>query len=176
MHISEIIGMDGYDKQTIFSWPILHKIFPEMGSNLSEQFDGVITNIHIAEIARDFLSNWESLSPYLGLSRPQEKEISKTYSLYGDQKRECLNKWKEEKGKEATYRAFIDAAEKAKNKQLADNVREMLQAASITRGEVNFCKGGFHTHCTGTNVCSTVYMYVCVCVCVCVCATNNHLV
>ena len=117
--------------------------FPVMESNPSEQFDRVITDVHIADIAREFLSNWENISPYLGLSHPQKEEIHKTYSLYGEQKRECLNKWKKEKGKKATYRAFIDAAEQAKNKQLADNVREMLQTAPSTKGRLIFWQRRF---------------------------------
>ena len=120
---------------------------PEMVTDLpSVQLDKKVTDIHIAVISREYLTNWEKLSPYLGLLSSQKQEISKSYvGDYGQQKCECLNKWKEEKGNEATYRAFIQAAEDAKDKQLADYVREMLQTAPSTRGnfKVNFCKEVF---------------------------------
>ena len=82
----------------------------------------------LAVIARDHLVEWESLRPFLGLARAQEVEVRKSFpGDYGKQKRECLEMWKEIKGEGATYRAFITAAEKAKDKALADSVRAMLK-------------------------------------------------
>ena len=87
----------------------------------------MVSDRDVATIARDHLIDWESLSPYLGFSRPQKEGIRKSYpGDYGKQKRECLEVWKEMKGKEATYGAFITAAEEAKNQQLADGVKAML--------------------------------------------------
>ncbi|CAI8058445.1 hypothetical protein GBAR_LOCUS31785 [Geodia barretti] len=43
------------------------------------------------------------------------------------QKRECLEVWKEKRGREATYRALISAAEEAGDQLLADNIRDMLE-------------------------------------------------
>ena len=81
----------------------------------------------VATIARDHLTNWESLRPYLGLSRQQQVEIRKSYhGDYGEQKRECLEVWKETKGNDATFGALITAAEKAKDQQLADRVKAMI--------------------------------------------------
>lgn len=107
-----------------------------METNLSVQFDRVITDVHFTVIARDFISNWEDLLPYLGLSGPQKEEIRRTYPLYREQKHECLKQWKEKEGNKATYRAFIQAAEQAKKKGLADKVREMLQTAPRTGGNL----------------------------------------
>ena len=86
----------------------------------------MVSEADVATIARDHLSNWESLRPYLELSRQQEKEIHNTYHDYGRQKCECLEVWKELKGNKATYGALIKAAEQAKNQQLADRVKAML--------------------------------------------------
>ena len=88
----------------------------------------MISDEDVATIARKHLTDWESLRPYLGLSRQQQVEIRKTYSDYGQQKRECLEVWKETKGNEATYGALITAAEKAEDKKLADSVRAVLAA------------------------------------------------
>ena len=90
----------------------------------------MVSDKDVATIARDHLTDWESLRPYLGLNRPQEAEINKTHHDYKKQKQECLQEWKELKGTEATYGAFITAAEEAKNQQLADGVRAMLRTAS----------------------------------------------
>ena len=88
----------------------------------------MVSDEDIATIARDLLTDWESLRPYLGLSRVQKEEIRKSYpGEYGKQKHECLEEWKELKGNAATYSAFITAAEEAKNQQLADRVRAMLE-------------------------------------------------
>ena len=83
----------------------------------------MISDKDVATIARDHLTKWESLSPYLGLSQPEKAEIRNTYHDYGEQKRECLQKWKELKGNKATYSALITAAEEARNQQLADGVK-----------------------------------------------------
>ena len=90
------------------------------------RLEEVVSDVDVTTIARDHLTDWESLKSYLGLSRQQQVNIRKTYSDYGQQKRECLEVWKEMKGNEATYGALITAAEEAKDKKLADGVRAML--------------------------------------------------
>ena len=87
----------------------------------------MISDKHVATIARDLLTDWESLSPYLGLSHAKKEEIRMSYpGEYRKQKQECLQEWTELKGNEATYGAFITAAEESKHQQLADGVRTML--------------------------------------------------
>ena len=86
-----------------------------------------ISDRDLAVIARDHLTQWEKLQPFVGLSRAKKKEIARSYpGDYGLQKQECLEVWKEKRGEEATYRALISAAEEAKDKELADNIRDML--------------------------------------------------
>ena len=91
------------------------------------KLEKVVSNEDVATIARDHLTDWESLRPYLGLTRQQEEEIRRSFpNKYGKQKQECLERWKELKGDRATYGALIKAAETAKNQQLADRVKDML--------------------------------------------------
>ena len=86
-----------------------------------------VSDRDLATIARDHLSNWESLRPYLGLNHALKEEIRRSCpGDYGRQKQECLEVWKEMKGNEATYQALITAAEEAKEQTLADGVRAML--------------------------------------------------
>ena len=91
------------------------------------RLEEVISDEDVATIARKHLTDWESLSPYLGLSRQQKVEIRSTFQDCRKQKQECLEVWKELKGKGATYGALIAAAEKADNQQLSDRVRDMLR-------------------------------------------------
>ena len=74
------------------------------------------------------MTDWEALCPYLELSRQQKKEIRNSFAGdNGKQKHECLEVWKETKGKKATYSAFINAAKEAQAQKLADNVEDMLK-------------------------------------------------
>ena len=84
----------------------------------------MISDEDLEVIAREHVVNWEKL--YLGLSLAQKEEIRRSEE-YGDQKQECLEVWKEVKGKEATYRALVTAAEEARDQRLADNVKDMLK-------------------------------------------------
>ena len=82
----------------------------------------------LATIARDHLTDWEALRPFLELSRSKAKEILQSFSNnYGKQKRECLEEWKQMKGVAATYYALINAAEDARLQSLADNMKKMLK-------------------------------------------------
>ena len=86
--------------------------------------DTLIGQKELAVIARDHITSWEPLCPWLGLFQAQEEEIN--HRDYGRQKLECLKKWSEMNGDKATYGALISAAEDAKNQQLADSVRGMV--------------------------------------------------
>ena len=88
--------------------------------------DEEVSDGDLAIIARDHLTDWKSLRPFLGLSPSQEAEILQSNRTdYEKQKFKCLSMWKEMKGNEATYCALIRAAESAKAQGLADGVRSI---------------------------------------------------
>ena len=92
----------------------------------SSGLGAAISDRHLAIISRDHVTNWESLVPFLGLTRAQEQAVARSSpGDYEKQKRECLMKWREAKGARATYQALISVAEEAGNQQLADSVREI---------------------------------------------------
>ena len=94
------------------------------------QLDEEISEIYIEEIAAKYISTWEGLTPHLGLYRVQEEAIRRSHpGDYVQQKRSLLYAWKLEKGCGATYRVLIDAAEKSRNQNLADNIRTLLLKA-----------------------------------------------
>ena len=94
---------------------------------MSVELEDEVSDKDLATIARDHLSNWESLRPYLELSHAQKEEIRRSCpGDYGKQKQECLEVWKQTKGNEATYRALIIAAEDAMQQTLANGVSTLL--------------------------------------------------
>ena len=109
------------------------------GRAVSGRLDGEISDEHIEKIAREYLTDWKSLRPHLGLSRPQEVDIEESSRNYGTQKRDFLYMWKEQEGSAATYRALIAAAEKIKNRQLAEKVKGMVVGSSTGKYVANFC-------------------------------------
>ena len=88
----------------------------------------VVSERDVAVIARDLMTKWETLRRFLDLTQPDEEAIRQTYRDYGKQKEECLEKWKQTKGNQATYGALIAAADDTKDKKLADGVRKMIGA------------------------------------------------
>ena len=97
----------------------------------------MISDRDLAVIARKRLTDWEGLAPFLELTRAQEQQITRSYpGDYSEQKRECLQIWKEMKGTEATYQALISAAVEARDQLLADAVRD-LYLSSRTAGDAS---------------------------------------
>ena len=86
--------------------------------------DAKISDIDIAEIAKKIV-DWKDLSPYLGLNAAEIKEVKESDSNFLQQKCEALRRWQGKKGDDATYRAFIAVATKARNKELADYVKSL---------------------------------------------------
>ena len=100
-----------------------------------DKLDSPVTDIHIADLAF-MLTTWEELAPYLGLTPAEEEAIQVDYQgRYGLQKRQALRKWKAKFGrgpKGATYRQLIIALCDARDKEMAEKVRELLTAANDT--------------------------------------------
>ena len=99
----------------------------------------VVTDEQLAKVAREFLMKWEEISPSLGLTQQQEESIRRTYRDYEDQKREALYMWKRNKGNEATFDAFITAAEGISNMELADTLRGFMKTIPGMHASINMC-------------------------------------
>ena len=96
--------------------------------------DTPINDQDVTTISSMYLTQWEELSPFLGLTKQHESEIKHTFKDYSDQKQEALHRWKRIKGRAATYRAFIAAATAIPNMDLVDNVKAMLQTREWSTG------------------------------------------
>ena len=97
--------------------------------------DTPVSDTDVTTIAAEFLTSWEELSPFLGLTKQHETDIRKDFQEHSSQKRQALLKWKKIKGKSATYRAFIAAATAASNEELGDKVKAMLQMRETPTGK-----------------------------------------
>ena len=93
--------------------------------------DSQVSDLDIAKIARK-INNWKELSPFLGLAPQDETVIERSCSGYLEQKSAALHKWRDMKGKLATYRALIAAAKGADNENLADYVQTLTTGQTAT--------------------------------------------
>ena len=101
----------------------------------AELLDTPVSDQDVANIANKYLTKWEDLSPFQGLTQQDETNICNTYRYYSDQKRQALRKWREIKGDAATYRALITAAEEIPNLQLVHKVKAMLRTREKPTGK-----------------------------------------
>ena len=77
-----------------------------------ELLDTPVSDLHLAQIASD-IKNWEEVAPFLGLTDVEEEEVKLDNKTYGVQKRKALQRWREKKGSDATYRELRDALRRA---------------------------------------------------------------
>ena len=106
-----------------------------MSSTQATSQHSVVTEEHIAIIARRHLNKWEDVCPYLGLKNAEEN-IRRTPGDYHDQNMAMLKIWKRQQGNKATYRVLIQAAENALDNMLADRIREMISAGKFAFSDV----------------------------------------
>ena len=81
-------------------------------SDVKRRVDAPVSDLHLAQIASNIRS-WEEVAPFLALSDAEEEEIRKDHKEYGVQKRKALQRWREKKGSDATYRELRDALRRA---------------------------------------------------------------
>ena len=106
------------------------------------QLDSEVTDEDAAVIAQCHLEEWEELSPFLGLKSTTNVVVKNNNSGdYAKQKMTFLREWKKQRGHEASFGALIEAATKAGNKLLADNLKDMLINRSKPTGGKFFGKG-----------------------------------
>ena len=92
----------------------------------SSSLNSKISDLHIAKIAKE-LVDWKTLAPELGLTPPEQKSIEmNAKDDYEEQKRAALRKWKDMKGREATYNAFIAVAKAEGETDLAEFVEGLI--------------------------------------------------
>ena len=102
----------------------------EMATPLASP-DSQVSDLDIAKIARK-MNNWRTLSPYLGLIEQQETEIQRSCNDYLEEKSAALKKWREIKGRGATYQALIVAVKEAGDVNLADYVQTLTTGQAAT--------------------------------------------
>jgi hypothetical protein len=103
--------------------------------------DHVVSDIHIAQLAES-MTEWQELAPFLGLSPADEEDILERYrERLRLQIRGALRKWKEKKGRKATYQDLIKIFRERDLALLAEKVESLLSATlsdDQTTGTVSF--------------------------------------
>ena len=86
--------------------------------------DTSVHDLHIADIVCHF-TEWEQMSPYLGITETEEADIKEKYPARPQlQRREALRLWKRKNGSKATYRMLIAIfCEKVQRTDVAEKLR-----------------------------------------------------
>ncbi len=93
-----------------------------------DRLDSQVSDVHIEELISK-ITVWQDFSAYFGLSEAEEEEIRRNNEKdYRAQKRAALRLWREKKGREATYRQLIIVFFCLQKIELADSVKQLLQA------------------------------------------------
>ena len=124
------VGLGSGLNTDFISWSDIHFLTSEMNNTdiPPEILDKKVDDDLIDEIAYKYLPDWQTLRSRLGFSYAQELNILRSFpNEYARQRRSFLYEWKEINGGNATYRVLIDAAEAARNKNLADNIKSLLR-------------------------------------------------
>jgi hypothetical protein len=96
-----------------------------------------VSDIHIKEISQAYCGKWRLLAPYLGMKTIDAKDIDRGPGDEEEKRSDFLNKWKDAKGSNATYKVLIGALLDTRYRNDAEGVCKILQAASsLTAGEL----------------------------------------
>ena len=90
-----------------------------------ERLDRQVCDSHLVHIARK-LVKWKALGMLLGVSPVAQDEIRNDYKDVGEQKLEALIKWRQLKGKDATYRQLIVTLCCVQYVELANYIKDLL--------------------------------------------------
>ena len=85
-----------------------------------------LTDRDITKVAAKMI-DWKELSPFLGLKLAQDREVELSSISYAEQKRAMLRKWRDRKGRFATYEALAAALRNACEWKLAEYVEEITE-------------------------------------------------
>jgi hypothetical protein len=89
-----------------------------------------VSDIHIKEISQAYCGKWRQLPPYLGVKTIDAKDIDRGPGDEEEKRSNFLNKWKDVKGLNATYKVLIGALLDTRCRNDAEGVCKILQAAS----------------------------------------------
>ena len=92
-----------------------------------EHYNKQVTSIHLEELSRSGCKQWKSLPPHLELNTIVAEDIDGSSEDPGMKRFKFLNKWKDMKGIDATYRQLINALLKIECRQDAAKLCAMLK-------------------------------------------------
>ncbi len=107
----------------------LHKI-------KDEHCDAKIADVHLEKISRILVCEMQSLAPYIGIEYNLVADIEKQNVGWSTKKHTFLLKWRETKGRQATYRSLIKGLVDIEYIGNAEGVCELLVATDSTQDEI----------------------------------------
>ena len=79
---------------------------------------------HLAKIA-NWISEWQAISPFLGLTDAEEKEILESTHSVQVRRMSMLRKWKQKLGLEATYKRLCRVFKDCERVDLVDKIKQL---------------------------------------------------
>ena len=80
---------------------------------------------HLTKIAR-WISEWQAISPFLGLTDAEEKEILESTHSVQVRRMSMLRKWKQKHGVEATYERLCQVFTDCERADFVDKIKQLL--------------------------------------------------
>ena len=86
-----------------------------------------IRDIHLEEISQSHCEKWRSLPSHLKMKTIIKKDIDRESKSEDEKRLAFFERWQQERGSDATYKALINALLKISCRQDAEKVCELLQ-------------------------------------------------
>ena len=100
-----------------------------------EKLDEPCKDEHLCEMAL-YITDWQSIAPFLGLTEAEESDIEKNYDKAMVQKIKMLRKWREKLGRQATYRKLANVFTKLKHANLVEELCDLIWQRQSSSSDV----------------------------------------
>ena len=111
-----------------------------------------------------FVSRWETIAPFFGITPGEEVEITRNFAQYELQKLWMLRTWRNKNGNDATYQKLFDIFTESDQIAVAHRIRDEIVGKQQTARRVESdCSqpGAYHVGCM-VRLCWEI-RYGCVC-------------
>ena len=91
-----------------------------------------VTEQHVLDISQKTCKKWKDLRVFLKMSENSVSDIEREAGGESDKRKSFFDRWKQEKGSDATYKALLDALLKIECREDAEYICELLQDEGST--------------------------------------------
>ena len=119
------------------------------GKDVTDKISQPCSEEHLAEISNS-VADWRAVSPFLGLTEPDEIAILESTHSIPARRMAMLRKWKQKQGPQATYDRLCQAFRKCNSCHLEQKITELLVEECSNRSneaaEGKFCFGAVYMY------------------------------